>query len=240
MYCFGFFRKQSLQHLISYNSFRNMNMRLLQVAMCEKYRSSHFQSDGESKKFEDWGGVKYFRTGRSYRFGGGGVLQLGEGQYPMKRCSQKFRKILRKTIVSVSFLIKLQKFSRTPFLRNTSRRLPLLKALLKGTFSWVSFKQLLLSNCAYKNYVCTTKMLHIFRLEKRDVNLGQDGKLHIPFKPTCCSESKLELRKTCVIFSLTYSIAVDYKLKLIVTFECKSLKLPPCMLLISFQPLVSS
>ena len=61
-----------------------MNMCLLQVAMCGKYRSSHFQSDGESKKFEDWGGggVKYFRTGRRYRFGGG-VLLLGEGQYPI-------------------------------------------------------------------------------------------------------------------------------------------------------------
>ena len=40
-----------------------MNMCLLEVAMCEKYRSSHFQSEG---------GVKSLRTG-----GGGGVKILG-------------------------------------------------------------------------------------------------------------------------------------------------------------------
>ena len=48
------FGNQLLQHLISYNSFRNMNMRLLEVAMFEKCRSSHFQSQR---------GVKCLRTG---------------------------------------------------------------------------------------------------------------------------------------------------------------------------------
>ena len=56
-YCFNFFRNPLWQHLISYNSLRNINMCLLEVAMCEKCRSSHFQSEGE---FEDWGGVKKF------------------------------------------------------------------------------------------------------------------------------------------------------------------------------------
>ena len=44
MYCFNFFRNQLWQDLVSYNSFRNMNMFLLKVAMCEKCRSSDFQS----------------------------------------------------------------------------------------------------------------------------------------------------------------------------------------------------
>ena len=63
MYCFNFFRNQLWQHLISYNSFRNMNMCLLEVAMCEKCRSSHFQSEGVSKKFEYWGGWKILGLG---------------------------------------------------------------------------------------------------------------------------------------------------------------------------------
>ena len=47
-------------------------MCFLELAMCEKCRSSHFQLDGGSKKFEDWGGgLKNFRTGGGYRFGGG-------------------------------------------------------------------------------------------------------------------------------------------------------------------------
>ena len=54
MYCFNFFRNHLWQHLISYKSFRNMNMCLLEVPMREKCRSSHFQ----------WkGGVKSLRTG---------------------------------------------------------------------------------------------------------------------------------------------------------------------------------
>ena len=63
MYCFNFFRNQLWQHLISYNCFRNMNMCLLEVAMCEKCRSSHFQSEGVSKKFEYWGGWKILGLG---------------------------------------------------------------------------------------------------------------------------------------------------------------------------------
>ena len=56
-----------------------MNMFLLEVAMCKKCRSSHFQLDGGSKKFEDWGvGLKKFRTG-----GGGGTFAGREGQYPI-------------------------------------------------------------------------------------------------------------------------------------------------------------
>ena len=38
-----------------------MEMCLLEVAMCEKCRSSHFQPEGEgSKKFEAWEWVKKF------------------------------------------------------------------------------------------------------------------------------------------------------------------------------------
>ena len=40
-----------------------MNMCLLEVAMCEKCRSSHFHLDGGGeeveKKFEDWGGKTF-------------------------------------------------------------------------------------------------------------------------------------------------------------------------------------
>ena len=51
-----------------------MSMCLLEVAMCGKCRSSHFQSEGgESKKFEDRGGLKNFRTG--------GVTDLGGGYF---------------------------------------------------------------------------------------------------------------------------------------------------------------
>ena len=60
MYCFNFFKNQLLWHL---NSFRNVNMCFLEVAMFEKCRSSHFQSEGESKKFEG---------GYQFSFGGGG------------------------------------------------------------------------------------------------------------------------------------------------------------------------
>ena len=75
MYCFNFFRNQLWQHLISYNSSRNMDMCLLEVSMCEKCRSSHFQSErgGGSKKFEYWG-VKKFGIGGLPVWG---VLLLG-------------------------------------------------------------------------------------------------------------------------------------------------------------------
>ena len=62
---------------VSFNSFRNMNMCLLEVAMCEKCRSSHFQSEGGVKSLSTWGSVKYFRTR-----GGGGVTDLGGLTFP--------------------------------------------------------------------------------------------------------------------------------------------------------------
>ena len=80
MYCFSFFRNQLWQHLISYNSFRNMNMCLLEVAMCEKCRSSHSQSEGGAVRNLRTGvRLKKFRTGEGFK---GGLL-LGEGQYPI-------------------------------------------------------------------------------------------------------------------------------------------------------------
>ena len=63
-------------HLISYNSFRNVEMYLLEVAICEKCRSSHFQSEGGGKSLSTWGSVKYFRTR------GGGVTDLGGLTFP--------------------------------------------------------------------------------------------------------------------------------------------------------------
>ena len=77
MYCFNIFRNQLWQHLISYNSLRNVNMCLFEVVMCEKCRSSSFQSEGGSKKFEDWRrGIKNFRTG-------GGLLLLAAVSTPL-------------------------------------------------------------------------------------------------------------------------------------------------------------
>ena len=53
-----------------------MNMCSLEVAMCEKCRSSHFQSEGEVKSLRTVGvGVKNFRTGR-VTFAGGSVRPL--------------------------------------------------------------------------------------------------------------------------------------------------------------------
>ena len=53
-----------------------MNMCLLEVAICEKYRSSHFQSEGGVKSLRTGGeeGLKNFKTGD--------LLLLG-GQYPI-------------------------------------------------------------------------------------------------------------------------------------------------------------
>ena len=60
-----------------------MSMCLLEVAMCGKCRSSHFQSEGgESKKFEDRGGLKNFRTGGVTDLGGGYFCWEGV-QYPI-------------------------------------------------------------------------------------------------------------------------------------------------------------
>ena len=49
-------------------------MCFLEVAMCEKCRSSYFQSERGSKKLEEWEGLKNFRTGGGggFQFGGGG------------------------------------------------------------------------------------------------------------------------------------------------------------------------
>ena len=75
----SFLLPPGIKGLISCNSFRNVNMCLLEVAMCEKCKSCHFQLDGVSKNFEDWGvGLKSFRTGWANNLGG--VLLLG-GQY---------------------------------------------------------------------------------------------------------------------------------------------------------------
>ena len=57
-----------------------MNMCLLEVAMCEKCRSSNFQSEGGVKSLRTWGGVKILGLGgwalpiwRGVTFAGGGV-----------------------------------------------------------------------------------------------------------------------------------------------------------------------
>ena len=47
-----------------------MNMCLLEVAMCEKCRSSHFQSEGEgSKIFQDWRVKKILVLGGTFAWG---------------------------------------------------------------------------------------------------------------------------------------------------------------------------
>ena len=90
MYCFNFFRNQLWQHLINYNSLRTMNMCLLEVAMCEKCRSSNFQlEEGESKKFENCRkegvGLKNFRTGGGLPiWGWGGTFAGGSVHHYMK------------------------------------------------------------------------------------------------------------------------------------------------------------
>ena len=59
-----------------------MNMCLLEVAMCEKCKSSHFQSEMGSKKFEDWGaGGEYSQTGGVTDLGG--VTFAGEVSTPL-------------------------------------------------------------------------------------------------------------------------------------------------------------
>ena len=60
-----------------------MNMCLLELDMCEKFRSSHFEYEGGgvgSKKFEDWG-VKDFRT-RGLPIWGGATFDWGGGAVP--------------------------------------------------------------------------------------------------------------------------------------------------------------
>ena len=57
-----------------------MNMCLLEVAMCEKCKSSHFQSEVGSKKFEDWGGGIFSDWGVTDL---GGVTFAGEVSTPL-------------------------------------------------------------------------------------------------------------------------------------------------------------
>ena len=89
MYCFNFFRNQLWQHLISYNSFRNMNMCLLEVVMCEKCRSSHFQSET--------GGLKNIRTR--------GLLFLEVDQYSISCHATSFFKFC--SLPSLSYQLQL-------------------------------------------------------------------------------------------------------------------------------------
>ena len=68
-------------HLISYNSFRNVEMYLLKVAICEKCRSSHFQSEGGVKSVRTGGLVKKFEGWRGLLIWGreGGGTFAGRG-----------------------------------------------------------------------------------------------------------------------------------------------------------------
>ena len=60
-----------------------MDVCLLEVAMCEKCRSSHFQSEWAVQDFRAGGrGFKNFRIGGGYQFGRG-VLLLGGGSTPL-------------------------------------------------------------------------------------------------------------------------------------------------------------
>ena len=54
-----------------------MNICLLEVAMCEKCRSSHFQSEGEIKSLRTGRELKNFRTGGGYRLRSGGTFAEG-------------------------------------------------------------------------------------------------------------------------------------------------------------------
>ena len=83
-----------------------MSMCLLEVAMCGKCRSSHFQSEGgESKKFEDRGGLKNFRTGGVTDLGGGYFCWGGGGGgvstplHATKRCQSSSNYEILKEVV---------------------------------------------------------------------------------------------------------------------------------------------
>ena len=116
MYCFNFFRNQLWRYLISYNSFRTVNMCLLEVAMCEKCRSSHFQwEEGGNKKFEDWGrGLKNFRTG-------GLPLHAMDKWLLWKECrSAKLQNYFKRILLQI-FCFKFLKFFRACVFHKSSR-----------------------------------------------------------------------------------------------------------------------
>ena len=68
MYCFNFFRNQLWRHLISYNSFRNVNMCLVEVVMCENAEAA-ISSRTEGLKSLGLGDLPIWRR----------VLLLGDG-----------------------------------------------------------------------------------------------------------------------------------------------------------------
>ena len=78
-----------------------MNMCLLEVAMCEKCRSSHFQSEGEgSKKFQDWGVKKILELGGTFAGGGGSVphILFKKANTGRRRTRSQWLILLRKNI----------------------------------------------------------------------------------------------------------------------------------------------
>ena len=79
MHCFNFFRNQLWRHLISYNSFRSVNMCSLEVVICEKRRTTISSRRGGAESLRT-GGLKHFRTGKKVRTGG--LLLLGWGSVP--------------------------------------------------------------------------------------------------------------------------------------------------------------
>ena len=79
MYCFNFFRNQLWRYLISYNSFRSVNMCSLEVVICEKRRTTISSRRGGAESLRT-GGLKHFRTGKKVRTGG--LLLLGWGSIP--------------------------------------------------------------------------------------------------------------------------------------------------------------
>ena len=95
-----------------------MNMCLLQVAMCEKYRSSHFQSDGESKKFEDWGGGKIFQDWEELPIWGGCTFAGGRSvphYMPWKCVLRNFAKFLGKQLCQSLFFNKVAEIFKNTF-----------------------------------------------------------------------------------------------------------------------------
>ena len=95
MYYFKFFRNQLWRYLISYNSFRNVNLCLLEVAMCEKCRSSYLQSEGVVKSLRTGGGEG---GGRLKTLGLGGAYFCWEVSTPLHAMFLEYGKFLLQTI----------------------------------------------------------------------------------------------------------------------------------------------